>query len=251
MTAFEKKKTIKRLIKQVKLFINQVDNTLADTTTISSQKYVSYAIYAGEYNQLAKEGAHLLNLSPNPITVYDVSKMGSYMDTLWGFQKQVMESVSVNARFLLSYLESEDEFVEDEYENLTDFLKSRLRTGVFQKPEKEVEIQNAVEMLLIGQGKTKGIDYDRETGKFEFSGKEYIPDFILPKLNLCVEIKLLKEGRKSAIIDQINADIVAYSSKYERILFVVYDLGVIRDEVEFRRDIENVGENIKVLVIKH
>ena len=158
---------------------------------------------------------------------------------------------SVNARFLLSYLESEDEFVEDEYENFTDFLKSRLRTGVFQKPEEEVESQNAVEMLLIGQGKTKGIDYDRETGKFEFSGKEYIPDFILPKLNLCVEIKLLKEGRKSAIIDQINADIVAYSSKYERILFVVYDLGVIRDEVEFRRDIENVGENIKVLVIKH
>ena len=102
MTAFEKKKTIKRLIKQVKLFINQVDNTLADTTTISSQKYVSYAIYAGEYNQLAKEGAHLLNLSPNPITVYDVSKMGSYRDTLWGFQKQVMESVSVNSRFLLS-----------------------------------------------------------------------------------------------------------------------------------------------------
>lgn len=54
------------------------------------------------------------------------------MDTLWGFQKQVMESVSVNARFLLSYLESEDEFVEDEYENFTDFLKSRLRTGFFK-----------------------------------------------------------------------------------------------------------------------
>ena len=73
----------------------------------------------------------------------------------------------------------------------------------------------------------------------------------MPNFFLCVEIILLKEGRKSAIIDQINADIVAYSSKYERILFVVYDLGVIRDEVEFRRDIENVGENIKVLVIKH
>ena len=52
------------------------------------------------------------------------------------------------------------------------------------------------------------IDYDRETGKFEFSGKEYIPDFIVPKLNLCIEVKLLKEGRKSKMIEEINADIL-------------------------------------------
>ena len=43
-----------------------------------------------------------------------------------------------------------------------------LRTVIFDKPQKEIEA------LLLGRGLNKGIDYDRESGKFEFSGKEYI-----------------------------------------------------------------------------
>ena len=69
-------------------------------------------------------------------------------------------------------------------------------------------------------------------------------------MNLCIEVKLLREGKKSRVIDEINADITAYSTKYERLLFVVYDLGVIRDEAEFRRDIENAGASIKVVIVK-
>lgn len=46
------------------------------------------------------------------------------------------------------------------------------------------EVQNAIEALLLGRGLAKGLDYDRESGKFEFSGKEYIPDFIIPKMSL-------------------------------------------------------------------
>ena len=42
-----------------------------------------------------------------------------------------------------------------------------------------VEIPNAIESLLLGRGFSRGADYDRESGKFEFSGKEYIPDFII------------------------------------------------------------------------
>ena len=86
---------------------------------------------------------------------------------------------------------------------------------------------------------------------YEFSGKEYIPDFIVPKLNLCIEVKLLKDGRKSRIIEEINADITAYNKIYKRQLFVVYDLGVVRDEVEFKRDIENAKDDIKVIIVKH
>lgn len=52
--------------------------------------------------------------------------------------------------------------------------KSMLRTVIFDKPQKEIEVQNAIEALLLGRGLNKGIDYDRESGKFEFSGKEYI-----------------------------------------------------------------------------
>ena len=41
-----------------------------------------------------------------------------------------------------------------------------------------------------------------------------------------------------------------YSKKYKRQLFVVYDLGVVRDELEFIRDIENAKDDIKVIIVK-
>ena len=66
-----------------------------------------------------------------------------------------------------------------------------------------------------------------------------------------MEVKLLREGKKSSVIEQINADITAYGKVYERQLYIVYDLGVIRDELEFRRDIENAGDAIKVVIVKH
>ena len=46
-------------------------------------------------------------------------------------------------------------------------------------------------------------------------------------------------------------DITAYSKQYKRQIYLIYDLGVIRDEIEFRRDIENAKEGTKVLVVKH
>ena len=52
------------------------------------------------------------------------------------------------------------------------------------------------------------------------------------------------------MVEEISADITAYKKQYERILFVVYDLGVIRDEVEFKRDIE-MTDGVKVIVVKH
>ena len=177
--------------------------------------------------------------------------MQSHMDTIWPIQKEIMESVFLSTGMLLTYLESATAFAESEFDNIENFIKSNLRATIFATPQREVEIQNAIETLLIGKGMQKGIDYDRESGKFEFSGKEYIPDFVIPKLNLCIEVKLLKDGRKSRVIEEINADITAYSKKYDRQAFVVYDLGNIRDEVEFRRDIENAGNNIKVIIVKH
>ncbi len=151
---------------------------------------------------------------------------------------------------LYSSLSASIDFADDEFDNLENFIHSRLRTVIFEKPQKEIEVQNAIESLLLGRGLNKGVDYDRETGKFEFSGKEYIPDFIIPKLRLCIEAKLLREGRKSKVIEEISADITAYSKQYEHQLFVVYDLGFIQNEEEFRRDIENSG-NVKVIIVKH
>ena len=81
--------------------------------------------------------------------------------------------------------------------------------------------------------------------------KEVIPDFILAKWGVAVEVKLSTEkDKRKAIVDQINADIKAYGKQYAFILFVVYDLGTIRDEVEFKQDLE-MADSVAVIIVKH
>jgi hypothetical protein len=41
-----------------------------------------------------------------------------------------------------------------------------------------------------------------------------------------------------------------YSTQYERQLYIVYDLGFIRDEEEFKRGLED-APGVSVLIIKH
>lgn len=141
--------------------------------------------------------------------------------------------------------------VDDKHDAVINLIQNRLRLLLHKVPETEKDVQNALENLFVGYGWNKGEEYDRETGKFIFAGREYIPDFIVQRMNLCLEVKLLKNGKKSKVIEEINADITAYSKEYKRLLFIVYDLGVIRDENEFIRDIENAKENVRVLIIKH
>lgn len=130
-------------------------------------------------------------------------------------------------------------------------MQANLRKAIFEIPKKEKDIQNAVEQLLIGKGFNKGIDYDRETGRIKVSIKESIPDFIFLKLDLALELKFSTTKDKSkTIVDEINADIQVYSKKYQNILFLVYDLGSIRDENEFKNGIEN-KTSINVIIVKH
>ena len=80
--------------------------------------------------------------------------------------------------------------------------------------------------------------------------KRIYPDFIIPKLSLCIEMKLLRENRKSKVNEEISADITANSKQYHRPLFIVYDLGYVQNAEEFKRDIENAG-NVKVIIVKY
>jgi hypothetical protein len=59
-----------------------------------------------------------------------------------------------------------------------------------------------------------------------------------------------RAGRVKEAVDEINADIAAYSKQYRSLLFIVYDLGHIRDELEFREDLER-SANVSVIVVKH
>ena len=152
---------------------------------------------------------------------------------------------------LRSSLESIIGTAGDERRALTDFFQSRLRAAMMERPENEKAVQDTVEALLVGRGLQKGQEYDRETGRVKLSSKESIPDFILPPFEEAIEVKLVKDRRRvSEVGDEINADIPAYLSKYRHLLFIVYDLGQIQDEAEFRYGLEHVP-NVQVIVVKH
>jgi len=123
----------------------------------------------------------------------------------------------------------------------------QLRKVIRTKPEKEKEVQNAFENLLIGAD----IPYGREVDSIEYSSKTYTSDFSLSKISLAIEVKLCsRSGREKEVIAEINDDILAYQTKYQNLLFVVYDLGFIRDKDRFSRSFEEY-ENVTIRVVKH
>lgn len=245
----ETTREIKLLLSQLRAFSNTIDDILNNSKAAETARYVSYKDMAGTYNDFANRAKQVLQAGV-PFYTFNLAVIPEWADTVWPTQKRILEQVLLSTRMLISSLESSMDFADDEFDNIENFLQLRLRTVIFQRPEKEVEIQNAIESLLLGRGLSKGSDYDRESGKFEFSGKEYIPDFILPKMSLCIEVKLLREGRKSKVIDEISADITAYKKVYQRQLYIVYDLGVIQNETEFKRDIEMI-DGVKLIIVKH
>jgi hypothetical protein len=130
---------------------------------------------------------------------------------------------------------------------LINLADRKLRQVVRKKPEAETEVQDAFESLLVGAA----VPYKRETERIEYSSKTYIPDFTVPKINLAIELKLCnRQGREKEIIGEVNDDIRAYQTKYGNLLFVIYDLGFIRDVDRFTGAFEE-NQSVVVLVVKH
>ena len=247
--SLDETRELKVLVAQLHAFCETIQGILSDSNTREIGRYTSFRTMAQTYNDFVEKARKLLRV-PTMFYTFNMEMIRGSGDTVWPAQKMILEQSLLNAKLLLAGLAGSMDFADDEFDNLGDFLQLRLRSVVFSTPEKEIEIQNAIESLLLGRGLSKGLDYDRESGKFEFSGKEYIPDFIIPKMSLCIEVKLLRPGRKSQIVEEISADITAYKKQYSRLLFVVYDLGVLQNEEEFKRDIEK-SDGVKVIIVKH
>jgi|SRR5579862_715785 len=248
----DRKIQLKRLLSSVTALLEAMRYS---TATVSGEaanigRYSSYKTFMRKYNSLVNQAAPLL---PNGtmLDIYDLDKVKASGHYTWVTQKELFDGAYSNTALLKSLLEGAIGYAEDETRNLTEFVQASLRRAIFAIPDKETEVQNCVETLFVGRNMAKGTDYYRETGRVKTSGRESVPDFIIRRLKLCLEVKLLKSREElKPIIDEINADIRVYGTVYERQLYVVYDLGVIRDEVEFKRDLEDVP-GVSVLVIKH
>lgn len=244
----------KRKLQEYLLFTNSLLDSMEQSIKSDSDsniwRYASYKTYARKYNQLVTEVVQITECS-NMLDLFDLEKMKGSCDTIAIEQKNIFDSVQMSLCILKAFIENKIGFKQDKILHIKDFLSANLRKAVFKEPEKEVEIQNNIEQLLIGKGMEKGVDYDREVGRVKVSIKEVVPDFIFPKLGLALEVKLSKSTVKSKIlVDEINADIMSYSKEYNSILFLVYDLGSIRDESEFKSDLE-ANDSISVTIIKH
>jgi hypothetical protein len=126
-------------------------------------------------------------------------------------------------------------------------IDNKLRKLVREKPLKETIIQDIFENLLIATD----IPYERESPSISYSSKKYIPDFSFLQLDLIVEVKLCTEITKEKfLIAQINDDILAYQTKFGNIIFIIYDLGQIRDTSRFSKSFEN-NDKIIIKIIKH
>lgn len=131
--------------------------------------------------------------------------------------------------------------------SVLNLAEQKLRKVIRDKPEKEKQVQDAFENLLIGAD----ISYGREVDSIEYSSKTYTPDFSLPKINLAVEVKLCSRSeREKELPEEINDDILAYQTEYQNLFFIVYDLGYIRDVDKFCSSFEEHG-NVTIRVIKH
>lgn len=164
-------------------------------------------------------------------------------DRMW---RTHLENVAVRLGDLEAYLKTRLGDTEQRIQSISELIKAHLRPSIFKDPCKEREIQDTLETLFH----VRDLPYLREKDHIKYSSKTYVPDFTFESLNLVVEAKLCnRDGREREIIDEVNADILAYKTKYESIIFIIYDLGFIRDVAQFSADIEK-NPNVDAIVIK-
>lgn len=206
-----------------------------------------YWAFVHEYNKLVpyvhelygKESKSLFQVIDTKNTEPSKVSMKS-----WGSMAEIAVSRLTS---LTAYLQAKLVAPDRQVNAVLDLVKVMLRPSIFNKPEQEKEIQNTLEIIF----RSRGLDYRREKVKIEYSSKSFVPDFTFESLDLALEVKFCdSEKKEKTIIDEMNADIPAYQTRYRWIIFVVYDLGIIQDEHIFKSSIES-NPDVYVHIQKH
>lgn len=211
------------------------------------ESYGGYPAYIQEYNRLvpmvwALFGEEAQCLFPQ----MDLGKEMNPADTIGAMWKTHAESAAARLSALAAYLKTKQGTRKQEGDDIATILEENLRPAMFTDPDNEKAVQDVIETIF----RVRSLDFRREQQSVPYSTKRYIPDFTFDSLGLAVEVKFCKKaGREKELIDEINADIVGYQGAYESMLFVIYDLGFIRDVALFKLDIE-LQPGVRVLIVK-
>jgi hypothetical protein len=210
------------------------------------QNYAGYPFYIDEYNRLLISTAQA---DPGVTTYFqtiDLGKQRNPLDVSGPMWKSYAELAAVRLNSLSSYLQSKVGTKRQEHEQIIDLIDANLRRSIYHDPVHEREVQDVLETIF----NARALDFRREKDTVPYATKRYIPDFTFNRIGLAVEIKLCKDkNREKEMIAEINDDIIGYSGRYDRCLFVIYDLGFIRDTAQFSGDIEG-NPNVNVIIIK-
>jgi hypothetical protein len=209
--------------------------------------YGTYPVYIQQYNELLPNVYKLFGVEAQELfKPIDLGKNINPADTLGSFWKTYLDLAVVKLNTLVAYLQSKIPTVQREIQAVIDFITANLRPSIYDNPKNERELQNIVEVML----RARDYDYRREFIRIPYSSKTYIPDFTLETLHLALEMKLcISQARVKEMIDEINGDIPPYQTRYENVIFAIYDLGFIRDVAEFKGSIEK-NLNVYVIVTK-
>ena len=171
--------------------------------------------------------------------VADGSGTWAYRQTL-----QMTELALSCLSIMVAYLQSKLGSAARQVEALIDLIRVNLRPAMFDKPQRETDVQNILDIIF----RARNLNYKREKVVIDYSSKQFKPDFTFDTLDLALEVKFCdSQPREKTIIDEINADIPAYQTKYRYVLFVVFDVGYIRDESLFKTGIQdNAGVHVLV-----
>jgi hypothetical protein len=153
----------------------------------------------------------------------------------------------VEAQIAGDYIPKSPPEASNEIIRIISTIRGHLRKAIREDPSSEKDVQDVLETIFD----VAKFDFTREKEPILYSGKNYFPDFTFGEISTVVEVKLCnKIGKDKRIISEINDDIVAYSTKYANLIFVVYDVGIIRDADAFKGSISE-NPNVVVEIIKH
>jgi hypothetical protein len=228
---------LKKLYHQCKTLQNTLEGS-------PKEAWVEAWPFVQKYNQLLTE---IAKIDP------DTAKLCEPIiieEQLYSIRSEIgsINSVKVELNSLITHLEGYFKSNEEYAQRIINLIKTNLRKTFHDKPSSEKEVQNNVDIILTVQS----ITFAREKQRIQYSSKTYVPDFTLDNQGIAIEIKLCTtKHTEKAIIDEINADIQAYKTRYKLLIFVVYDVdGSIRDVEQFRNNINNDSDTF-LEVIKH
>lgn len=227
-----------KLAKDLSLIIEEAGNGLS----------ISGAIL-NEYRVLLNS---LENILGESLVDYIVTENYQDSDGSWGDGNLFR----IKAKSLQNYIQR---FLEPDSEDkargasdivlITSSIKMNLRRMFKDKPPQDEDVlQREIEKIL----NVLQLDLKKEQDQIAFSVSGRIPDFTVHELSLAIEAKLCNSVKRvKDIVEEINSDITAYKTKYNNLLFIIYDTGgFITDEPKFIGDFER-NKGVMVIITKH